>query len=404
MSGVVIRAALVAFISFSLFSCGSEDLKNLVSPESTSAPATPTGVTATAGNGQATIAWPAVSDATSYNIYMSTTNGVTPANGTKIAGVASPYARTGLNNGTTYYFVVTAVNANGESQNSSQVSATPAAPPPGPTFSISGAVSGAVLQGVKINLTGAATKSATTDASGNYVFSGLSNGSHTITPILAGYTFSPASRTITVSGADSTGNNFTSTSVPSQSYLYFKRSGTTTPQTATLSNGTLSIDGKNISGVYVVTSLTGVDCLAGGTGNILTACWSPYDTPHTMLLCGPDPVTGAADTLLYVLFDSPDANRVSSNATLLLNALQSEKNYVGTGVYTDCSGSAYTAWIRNYPDTNYYLWPDVFTTYSGAYVSNLLSGAVIYSTPTAGNNYNEYVAVRDSGSTFEVWH
>ena len=42
----------------------------------TSAPAAPTGVTANPGNGQVTIAWPALSGAASYNIYYSTASGV----------------------------------------------------------------------------------------------------------------------------------------------------------------------------------------------------------------------------------------------------------------------------------------------------------------------------------------
>jgi hypothetical protein len=51
--------------------------------------------------------------------------------------IASPtttnYTDTGLANGTTYYYVVSAVNAAGQSGNSSQVSATPAVVPPPPT-------------------------------------------------------------------------------------------------------------------------------------------------------------------------------------------------------------------------------------------------------------------------------
>jgi fibronectin type 3 domain-containing protein len=89
----------------------------------------PTGVTVTPGNGQVTIAWTAVTDVTSYNIYWSTTPGVTITNGTKIIGVASPYIQLGLINGTTYYYVVTAVNGNGESTPSSQVSAIPSVAP-----------------------------------------------------------------------------------------------------------------------------------------------------------------------------------------------------------------------------------------------------------------------------------
>jgi fibronectin type 3 domain-containing protein len=50
---------------------------------------------------------------------------------TTIAGgvVATSYTDTGLTNGTTYYYVVSTVSANGESLNSAQVSAKPVAPP-----------------------------------------------------------------------------------------------------------------------------------------------------------------------------------------------------------------------------------------------------------------------------------
>jgi hypothetical protein len=94
------------------------------SPGITSAP---TGATATASNGQVNISWNAVSGATSYNIYWSTTSGVTKTSGTKITGATSPYSHTGLTNGTTYYYIVTAVNSSGESVASVQVSATPTA-------------------------------------------------------------------------------------------------------------------------------------------------------------------------------------------------------------------------------------------------------------------------------------
>lgn len=98
-----------------------------------SAPAAPTGITATAGNGQATISWNAVTGAVSYNLYRASVSGVTKSNysmlpdGMKLASVTSPYVDIGLANGKTYYYVVTAVNASGESGEggSSGVAVTP---------------------------------------------------------------------------------------------------------------------------------------------------------------------------------------------------------------------------------------------------------------------------------------
>lgn len=92
----------------------------------------PTGVSAVAGNKQVTISWNAVNEATAYNIYWSNTSGVNKTNGTKIAGVTSPYIHTALTNGTTYYYVVTAVNNSGESAESTEVSVTPTLEPPQP--------------------------------------------------------------------------------------------------------------------------------------------------------------------------------------------------------------------------------------------------------------------------------
>jgi hypothetical protein len=94
-------------------------------PTAAPAPAAPTGVSATPGHGEASVSWTAVTGATSYNLYYSSTAGVTKATGTKITNVISPRIVTPLTNGTTWYFVVTAVNANGESVDSSQVSALP---------------------------------------------------------------------------------------------------------------------------------------------------------------------------------------------------------------------------------------------------------------------------------------
>ncbi|HJV35201.1 fibronectin type III domain-containing protein [Geomonas sp.] len=92
-------------------------------------PVQPTGLTATAGDSQVTVSWNSVTGASSYNIYYGTAAGVTTA-ATKVSSSATSQLVTGLTDGTTYYFVVTALSANGESITSSEVSATPVLLPP----------------------------------------------------------------------------------------------------------------------------------------------------------------------------------------------------------------------------------------------------------------------------------
>jgi hypothetical protein len=86
-------------------------------------PAAPTGLQATAGNAQVSLTWTGSAGATGYHVKRSTTSGG------PYAQVAAPATTsdvdTGLTNGTTYYYVVSALNAAGESANSSQASGTP---------------------------------------------------------------------------------------------------------------------------------------------------------------------------------------------------------------------------------------------------------------------------------------
>jgi hypothetical protein len=85
----------------------------------------PTNVAATGGNAVVTLAWDASSGATSYNVKRSTTSG---GPYTQLANpTTTAYTDSTATNGTTYYYVVSAVNAGGESANSAQASATPVA-------------------------------------------------------------------------------------------------------------------------------------------------------------------------------------------------------------------------------------------------------------------------------------
>ncbi|MFO8008405.1 MAG: sugar-binding protein, partial [Candidatus Brocadiia bacterium] len=101
----------------------------------TTPPANPTGLSATAGDGQVDLNWDdnTEGDLASYSVYRSTTSG---SGYSSIAtGVASSaYTDTGVTNGTTYYYVVTAVDtSSNESGYSNEASATPEA---GPAFAV----------------------------------------------------------------------------------------------------------------------------------------------------------------------------------------------------------------------------------------------------------------------------
>jgi hypothetical protein len=94
-------------------------------------PAAPTGLSATAGNNIVSLDWNnnGESDLAGYNVYRSTTSGSGYAklNGSLLT--SSDYNDSNVSNGTTYYYVVTAVDTgSNESNYPSEVSATPNLP------------------------------------------------------------------------------------------------------------------------------------------------------------------------------------------------------------------------------------------------------------------------------------
>ncbi|MFA5423480.1 MAG: glycoside hydrolase family 30 beta sandwich domain-containing protein, partial [Phycisphaerae bacterium] len=96
-------------------------------PEDTTAPAAPTGLSATAGDGTVSLNWDdnGETDLAGYNVKRSTTQGSGYSSiATDVA--TSDYTDNTVTNGTTYYYVVTAVDeSDNESGNSDEDSATP---------------------------------------------------------------------------------------------------------------------------------------------------------------------------------------------------------------------------------------------------------------------------------------
>jgi len=84
------------------------------------------------------------------------------------------------------------------------------------TYTISGVVSGTGLQRAEVWLVRGYDIVAKTsaDASGNYVFTGLTNEFYVIRPILAGFTFTRMDSSVVVSFADVAGQDFVATALP----------------------------------------------------------------------------------------------------------------------------------------------------------------------------------------------
>ena len=115
---------------------------NLCGASSGNPPLAPTGLTATSGNQQISLAWTGSLAATAYQVKRSTTNGGPYT--TVGTPTTTSFTDTGLTNGTIYYYVVSAVNSAGASANSNQVFDEPGAVAPNVTVIVNPAQTQAI--------------------------------------------------------------------------------------------------------------------------------------------------------------------------------------------------------------------------------------------------------------------
>ncbi len=145
------------------------------------------------------------------------------------------------------------------------------------TYAISGQVTtsgGAGISGVTVS---AGSASTTTDGSGNYSIGNLVAGNYTVTPSASGFTFSPTSRSVSITSANVTAQNFTGTAVVTTFSISGRvaTSGGAGISGVTVSSGAASAT-TNSSGDYTIANL------ANGTYT-LTPSLSGYTFSPTSL-------------------------------------------------------------------------------------------------------------------------
>ncbi len=156
LKGVRFIALIPLIFSIFLASCGK--ISGREGQSSVRLLSSPSNVTTVSEAGKVTVKWNEVPGAGSYNIYFGNETGVDPAKAAKIGGVnGNAYEHKGLKNGAAYFYVVTAVNAKGESPPSGEVGGMPRGMAPAQPTGVMASVTGEGVVNVKWEPVPAAT-------------------------------------------------------------------------------------------------------------------------------------------------------------------------------------------------------------------------------------------------------
>ncbi|MGC2322347.1 MAG: galactose oxidase-like domain-containing protein [Terriglobales bacterium] len=149
---------------------------------------------------------------------------------------------------------------------------------PAGTVAATGSIAGNITPatgGMTVNLSGPANGATSTDGSGNYGFNGLPNGTYTVTPSASGYSFSPPSQSVPVSGSAVTGINFTATQVTTAALaIDVNVSKNNTSASTSIVSGSFSTKAANevLLALVATDSISANMTVTGVTGGGLT--WS----------------------------------------------------------------------------------------------------------------------------------
>ena len=116
----ILYILLISCFSFAIISCSIDTEEK----DTTTTLSAPSGLTATGTAGQVSLDWSAVTSAGSYTVYWDNATGISSSS-TAITSVSTDnYSHSGLDNGSTYYYKVAAVDTDNTTGSlSSEVSA-----------------------------------------------------------------------------------------------------------------------------------------------------------------------------------------------------------------------------------------------------------------------------------------
>ena len=332
-------------------SVNSIDIQSITAP---TAPGAPTGVSATAGNAQATVSFtaPASNGGSPITGYT-----VTSSPGGKTAsGTATTLTVTGLTNGTTYTFTVTATNKIGSGPASSASNPVIPATVPGAPTNVTAAVkAGYADASVSFNLpsNGGSPITGYTATSNPGSFTGTGVGS----PITVSSLNYGTAYTFTVKAANGIGNG--PASGPSNSVTPYTVPGAPTGVSATAGNAQATVSftapasngGSAITG-YTVTSSPGGKT-ASGTATTLTVTGLTNGTAYTFTVtatnkAGTGPASGASSPAVtpYTVPGAPTIGTVTAgnaDATVSFTAPASNGGSAITGYTVTSSPGGKTA-------------------------------------------------------------